>query len=149
MTKTELTEIIREVVKAELRSVGPMLVREALLESLQGTTERPMAELGAPRQVAAARPAPQKIVEQRQKPVVKYSSNPILNAILNETEGGVPGQAENPLPPTSFDVIGSLPPEVLHENAELAAVATTLNMDFRSKMKAVDSAVKSRKGVLT
>ena len=164
MTKPELIEIIREVVKAELRNVGPMLVREALLESLQGNTESI-----APRPVTTPQrqAAPKQLAEIRQpRKEVKYSNNPILNQILNETDGGVPsGPGDGMVPSVDFtpnssalvppdgtrsilDVIQNAPPEVLNENKEIAAVTSALTRDYRSVLKNVNAAVASRKGLL-
>lgn len=132
MNKNELVEIIREVVRSELKNIGPSLVREALLESLGGTPSSQVNE--------SIQEQPRPAI-RRQSPVaapkkeVKYSSNPILNQILNETSGGIPGESGPMALPSLED---SIPQEVIAGNAEVAGVLKATKRDYRSLLKAMD-----------
>jgi len=151
MNKNELVEIIREVVRAELRNSGPALIREALLETLS-SGERTISESQRPKTVQPQQrdvaPAPLKKKEQR-----VFSSNPAINAILNETTGGIPQDPSAPVAEmdgsmpigqkSTIDVISSIPQEQLDENPAVAAVASALTKDYRSLLKAADSKAKS------
>lgn len=120
MTKAELTEIIRNVVRTEMAEQLPSLIVEILSTK--------------------SKPLPTKVVEQRRtipaQPVVKPHGlivrDPKLQAVLNETRGGVPLETMAP--------IGAavIPKELLAENKELAAVDTAMKKDYRGFLKAMD-----------
>jgi len=148
MNKTELSNIIREIVRSELKNLGPELVREALLESLQGRSEIPT--LTEKRRPAAARsPYEAKPVKE----LKQYSTDPILNKILNETAGGVPQELGTTVPDFGAEMMTEdvpVPPtfptnisrEALNENKDLAAVAKALTRDYRSVLRAADEKAK-------
>jgi hypothetical protein len=154
MKKSELTDIIRQVVIEELKNIGPELIREALLESLSVKTSRSQ-EQNTSRSMMTEVAAP--VVKKRVP--VKFHSDPIINAIMNETEGGIPVDpsasiVEGFTPGVNtgasiLDTIKSISQESLDEVPAVAAVAEVLGMDFRSKMKAVNKAVAAKKGLLT
>ena len=87
---------------------------------------------------------PEPVKQQTPKKVVKYTSNPILNEILNETQGGVPRDGEMVgLIGDGFG--GTVGREQINEvkapeNApkEVKTVYQAMNKDYRSLMKAVD-----------
>ena len=84
------------------------------------------------------------IKETTPKKVVKYTSNPILNEILNETQGGIPREGEMVgLLGNGFGNLNGS--EQINEvkapdNApkEVKSVYQAMNKDYRSLMKAVD-----------
>lgn len=143
MNKKELIEIIKEVVRAEIRSSGPEMVREALLESLQ-SKQNGLVE-GQTFQMKRSQPPlhterPQ-VQPQRQQRV--FSTDPVLNKILNETSGGVPSEEEAMV--MSQDLTSHIPKEVLAENKDLAAVASALTRDYRSVIRAADEKAKKNR----
>jgi hypothetical protein len=146
MNKSELVEIVRQIVKTELKNIGPELIREALIESLEGNHSKPTTE--------KIREPIQEQVKPKRLPI-KFSNNPILNDAINQAQGGIPPE-EGSIPPhpgiagsSILDTIKSIPQEVLNENTDVAAVASVFNRDFRSVMKAVNKASNVRKGLLS
>lgn len=146
MNKSELIQIIREVVKAELKKAGPALIREALLESLQKQTEelpfRPAPTLKSiMEEEAPIAPEP-----REKRPFVQYTKDPVLNEIMNQTSGGVPPDAtalvqmEGEV--SKVDILRNAPKEVLTENSQLDVVAKALKKDYRGLLKAVEQKVR-------
>ena len=74
--------------------------------------------------------------------ILTFSSNPILNQVLNETVGGIPQESAEP---TAIDTLQSLPKAVLAENKEVAAVANALTRDYSKLLKAVDAKAKAKR----
>jgi hypothetical protein len=143
MQKSELIEIIREVVKAELRVIGPTLVREALLESLSGE-KQPLTESTKPSRVVGiqeVRKAPQAPSQPKEKK--KYSTNPILNDILNETSGGIP--TEQQVLASAPDLTAHIPEKMLTENTEVQGVVKALGRDYRALIRAADEKAKKNR----
>jgi hypothetical protein len=140
MNKQELTNIIRNIVREEVERALPNVLVEILAskvaEGQEVVTERRVAPLPARRPAAV--------------PPRKFSSNPILNQVLNETQGGIPSdpevqmvQAEMPVPGQQvsvLDAMKSIPKAQLNENKEVAGVLNVLKKDFRQVVKAMDKA---------
>ena len=131
MTKNDLLNVIRVIVQEEVRSQLPNILIEILSE-----------KTGSDRQVVSERapaPAARPAAKKSSPPTApkKYSNNPALNVILNETVGGVPPED---------DVGVTIPQEVLSENAAVASVASAMNRDYRQLLKAADKAVKASRG---
>lgn len=78
MKKSELVEMIRQIVREETVNVLPSVLLEIM-------NSKP---------VVKATSKPQTVVRQPVKAKTErvYSTNPVLNKILNETQGGVPQQ---------------------------------------------------------
>lgn len=148
MKKTELIEIIRTVVKEEINNSLPQYLMEVLAERITAQpviTESRVEE--APSRPAAPRKSPTVEFESpiKQPPAQApktFTSNPILNKVLNETVGGVPLE-ESVTAPSAIDTLKSLPKEVLNENKEVAAVATAMTRDYSKLMKAIDAKAKA------
>jgi hypothetical protein len=144
MNKKELVKIIQEVVRLEIKKMGPELIRSALLESLNPQSEKPQPKIHRPN-------IPNLVIEEEtfldapiteKKPMVKFSNNPILNQVLNETRGGVPQEGSD-TGVSVQDLIANTPKEVLHENVAVQSVAAALTRDYRSLLKAAEE--KSKK----
>jgi hypothetical protein len=92
MNKKELVKIIQEVVRLEIKKMGPELVRSALLESLQAPTEKQPTKIHRPAisNLVIQEESSSPKLQVTEKPLIQFSTNPILNQILNETRGGVP-----------------------------------------------------------
>lgn len=81
MTKKELVKIIREVVKIEVKKqVNEIFIQEGKSSSLKSLTEKEFKE------------PIRKKYKKREK--VSYTSNKVLNNILNETVGGIEGNGQ-------------------------------------------------------
>ena len=145
MQKKELIKIIQEVVRLEIKKMGPEIVRNALLESLQPNAPAATPKIHRPNisnLVVEEAPVDSKEDVAEQKPLKKFSNNPVLNQILNETQGGVPQEGAD-VGVSVQDLFANTPKEVLSENAEVQGVANALTRDYRSLLKAIDE--KSKK----
>lgn len=133
MTKQELFDSIRTIVQEEVRTQLPNILIEILAERID-VSKNVVTE------VAAKKPAQTIRKQQPQQPKQErvFSKNPVLNQILNETQGGIPQDDD-----ASAAVDPRFTPEVLAENRDLAAVNNALNRDYRSLLKAADAKAKS------
>jgi hypothetical protein len=139
MNKEELKQIIRSIVREEVERALPNVLVE-ILTSKVGDREMVTEVAQAPiqRRPVAAAPRPQQ----------KFSSNPILNQVLNDTRGGVPADPEAEMVSAEMPVAGaqvsvldkirSIPKAQLAENKEVAGVLNVLNRDFRQTVRAID-----------
>ena len=150
MKKSDLVEIIRTVVKEEVNNALPQLLMEVLAEKMTQNSAA-LLETKKPTQASTQQAAPRRSPSVgldgtlKQAPVQAprtFTSNPILNQILNETVGGVPQEASEP---SAIDTIQSLPPQVLNENKEVAAVANAMTRDYSKLLKAVDEKAKAKR----
>jgi hypothetical protein len=142
MKKTELVEIIRTLVKEEVNNALPQLLMEVLAEKMvqnsnslletKKPTEQPLVT-----KRAVATPSPVQTPKT-------FTTNPILNQILNETVGGIP-QEESVSAPSAIDALQSLPKQVLAENKEVAAVASAMTRDYSTLLKAIDAKAKAKR----
>lgn len=143
MKKEELVGLIKVIIREEIEKSLPQVLMEILAEKIV-SAEKP--ESPAPRLAPANYRKPQVALEAPLRSEVRaprlFSSNPVLNKVLNETQGGLP--TENEIQQASaFDVIENLPQEVLNENAAMANVAKALTRDYRSILKTVDAKAKA------
>ena len=142
-----LKEYIRKTVQEEIRNVLKEELKYQLTEILLGGNNIPLkktveksfideSEDKLEEQFVQEEPTPKK--------TVKYTSNPILNEILNQTKGGVPRDGEMVgLIGDGFG--GTVGREQINEvkapeNApkEVKNVYQAMNKDYRALMKAVD-----------
>lgn len=143
MTKQQLTEIIRKVVQEEIRTQLPSMLIEMIAQNSGGQKVVTEARAVAPAPRPPARPAPP---APKKEPVMFVKNNPALNAILNETVGGVP--PDNSIPMASMGD----GPTLLGEGVEIPdtaapevhAVAQVIKKDFRGLMKAMDKKRQNR-----
>lgn len=138
MKKREFMEIIGVAVRKELKEFLPTLVNEyvnALSGEFTSETSDPV-ELA--RQALKTQKAKPSVVKKKKaKTEVFYSSNEVLNNILNETTGGIPSAASKVLSgdeKTQVDFNGE---EVQVEELP-ADVATALTRDYTELMGAID-----------
>lgn len=78
---------------------------------------------------------------QSKKKFVKYTNNPVLNQILNETSGGVPqeGGLASMMGSGEPSVVDKLNESVIEKAPEpVKAVAQAVTRDYRALLKAVD-----------
>ena len=145
MKKQELVEIIRTVVREEIDNALPQYLMEVLAERI--TAQPVITEEKQPVRTSAQRNKPSVAFDApvKKAPVQAprtFSSNPILNQVLNETVGGIPNE-NSVSAPSALDTIQNLPREVLAENKDVAAVANAMTRDYSKLMKAIDAKAKS------
>lgn len=133
MKKSELVEIIRTVVREEIENSLPQFLMEVLAEKI--STQSMLGEVKKSPIVPSTKPRSVAPTLAKPTPVRTYAKDPVLNAILNETVGGVPQEAEVS-GGSMLDTIKNLSPEVLSENKEVAAVATAMTRDYSQLVKA-------------
>jgi hypothetical protein len=141
MKSNELKEIIRAVIREELDKTLPTLIPKVLTEILSGKDSTIVASTVQTKNVV-------KESVQKPKEIKKYSSNPILNDVLNQTVVKIPNEGSMVGLDSSFksqafagmqmneSVETSQPFVPVTE--EQGKVMNVLNRDFRSLMKAVD-----------
>ena len=117
MTKSELLECIRKIVREEVSAQLPTLIVEILASKTPVATSKVMTE-------QRTRPAASPMINVK---------NPALRLALNDTRGGIPTETSVPL--VSQAVI---PRELIAENKDVAAVAAAMTKDYRGMLKAMD-----------
>ncbi len=152
MTKSDqLKQIIREIVHEEIQKELPNLIPSVLSEILTG--KKTISEKHEAEDFFSSIKKEDNSSKQP-KPPKKYSTNPLINQILNETEGGVPqdvSYGHQMLPP-----VQKMPSQKLNiKEQPVAPVTPVLNeetkaqaeigifKDYRKLMKAVDSKKKA------
>jgi len=141
MKSNELKEIIRAVIREELDKTLPTLIPKVLTEILSGKDSTIVASTVQTKNVV-------KESVQKPKEIKKYSSNPILNDVLNQTVVKIPNEGSMVGLDSSFksQAFAGMqmnesveePPPVTPVTEEQGKVMNVLNRDFRSLMKAVD-----------
>lgn len=139
MNKTELTSIIRTIVREEVERSLPNVLVE-ILASKVSEGQSVVTERVVPTQQRRTQPVV--------RPQQKFSTNPILNKILNETNGGVPAEEGTEMVSQEMPVAGAqvsildkmktISKQQLSENKEVAGVVNVLNRDFRQLVRAID-----------
>ena len=143
MKSNELKEIIRAVIREELDKTLPTLIPKVLTEVLSG---KKMAITDSTSTVKSV------VKESIEKPkeIKKYTNNPVLNEILNQTVVKIPREdsmagLESQFKSQAFagmqineSVQVSEPEPVAPVTEEQGKVMDVLKRDFRSLMKAVD-----------
>lgn len=144
MKSNELKEIIRSIIKEELDKTLPTLIPKILSEVLSG---RQSSTIQSNQPIVSTKTVVKESV-QKPKEIKKYSSNPILNEILNQTVVKIPNEGsmaglDSVFKSQAFaglqmneSVETSQP--VVSVTEEQGKVMNVLNRDFRSLMKAVD-----------
>lgn len=151
MKTDALKEIIRKIVQQEVKAVLRNELRTCLAEilltqdgkksQLKETSSTKMQDLIEQEQVEEQpTPAPKKFV--------KYTSNDVLNQILNETTGGVPREGQYVGLSEGFSPIGAdgsvisdpVSPVQVPEAApkEVKSVYQAMTRDYSKLMKAID-----------
>jgi len=142
MKKSELVELIREIVREETRNILP----EVLVEILK--SKKVVAENRRPTQIVDA-------AHEREEKI--YTKNPALNKILNQTRGGIPSEGsltslmnsndfgklgESTVVP-STDINGRpLDPENVPKH-----ITEALTKDYSKFLKVMDKAAKAKRPV--
>lgn len=145
MKTQELKEIIRSVVKEELQKSLPTLIPNILSEILTGQSKPTVSENTEKPKVSQK---PVETTQTTKKTFKKYTNNDVLNAVLNETVGGIPreGAYVGLMESLQSEAVGGLninesvqiPEPITPVNEEQSKVLNIINKDFRKLMKAVD-----------
>jgi hypothetical protein len=92
MNKAELQNAIRTIVKAEVKACLPHLIAEMAMRS--HSNKQPLTEISSANgnRVQVQKPQIARPIQRPSAPKapVRHTSNPILNAALNETEAFIP-----------------------------------------------------------
>lgn len=151
MKTDALKEIIRKIVQQEVKAVLRNELRTCLAEILlvQDNNKSQLKETSSTKM--------QDLIEQEQvdekptptpKKFVKYTSNEVLNQILNETTGGVPREGQyvglsegfNPIGADGSVISDPVAPVQVPEAApkEVKSVYQAMTRDYSKLMKAID-----------
>jgi len=141
-----LKEYIKKTVQQEIRTILKEELKYQLTEILLGNNSNILdSKKDASTSLSSLLESePEPVKQQTPKKTIKYTSNPVLNEILNQTQGGVPREGEMVgLIGDGFG--GTVGREQINEvkapeNApkEVKTVYQAMNKDYRSLMKAVD-----------
>ena len=144
MKSNELKEIIRAVIREELDKTLPTLIPKVLTEVLSGKQSNVIQS----KESTVTTKTVVKESVQKPKEIKKYSSNPVLNEILNQTVVKIPNEGSMVGLDSSFksQAFAGMQmnesveeaPSVAPVTEEQGKVMNVLNRDFRSLMKAVD-----------
>ena len=144
MKSNELKEIIRLVIREELDKTLPTLIPKILSEVLSG---RQSSTIQSNQPIVSTKTVVKESV-QKPKEIKKYSNNPVLNEILNQTVVKIPNEGSMAGLDSSFKsqaFVGMQMNESIETQQPVAPVTeeqgkvmNVLNRDFRSLMKAVD-----------
>jgi len=145
MKTQELKEIIRSIIKEELQKTLPTLIPNILSEILTGQSKPVVSEKLETPKVSHK---PSENIQPAKKTFKKYTNNDALNAVLNETVGGVPREGSyvglmgalrsESLGGANINESVQIPQQITPVNEEQAKVLNVINRDFRKLMKAVD-----------
>ena len=146
-----LKEFIKKTVQQEVRSVVQSELKLQLAEIFSKEviqSKKKSSETDLEQQILKELDVMNEsdVVEEQVKPTkkfVKYTSNPMLNDILNQTTGGVPQEGSMV---SMMGGYGNSTQEVITETkvpenapAPVKGVYSAINRDYRALLKAVDS----------
>ena len=148
MKTQELKEIIRSIIKEELQKTLPTLIPNILSEILTGQSKTVVSEKLETPKVSQKPSENIQSLQPAKKTFKKYTNNDVLNAVLNETVGGIPREGSyaglmgalrsESLGGANINESVEIPQQITPVNEEQAKVLNVINRDFRKLMKAVD-----------
>jgi len=148
MKTQELKEIIRSVIKEELQKTLPTLIPNILSEILTGQNKTVVSEKLETPKVSQKPSENIQSLQPAKKTFKRYTNNDVLNAVLNETVGGIPREGSyaglmgalrsESLGGANINESVEIPQQITPVNEEQAKVLNVINRDFRKLMKAVD-----------
>lgn len=148
MKKSELLEMIRNVVKEEVDQALPQLLMEVLAEKIVSNEQPTKPAVPKVPTAPANYRKPQVALDAPLRSEVKvsniFSANSKFGQILNETQGGVPQDDINAVP-SVIDTVKNIPREVLNENKDVAAVANAMTRDYSQMLKVIDAKAKAKR----
>ena len=148
MKTQELKEMIRSVIKEELQKTLPTLIPNILSEILTGQSKTVVSEKLETPKVSQKPSENIQSLQPAKKTFKRYTNNDVLNAVLNETVGGIPREGSyaglmgalrsESLGGANINESVEIPQQITPVNEEQAKVLNVINRDFRKLMKAVD-----------
>jgi len=132
--KKTVQQEVRSVVQAELKLQLAEIFSKEVLQAKKKSSDSDLEQ----QILKELETMNESVVEEPVKPVkkfVKYTSNPMLNDILNQTTGGIPQGGFGGATQTTINE--TKVPE--NAPAPVKSVYSAMNRDYRSLMKAVDS----------
>lgn len=140
--KKTVQQEVRSVVQAELKLQLAEIFSKEVLQAKKKSSDSDLEQ----QILKELETMNESVVEEPVKPVkkfVKYTSNPMLNDILNQTTGGIPqeGGMVNMMGGFGGTTQTTINETKVPENAPapVKSVYSAMNRDYRSLMKAVDS----------
>ena len=140
--KKTVQQEVRSVVQAELKLQLAEIFSKEVLQAKKKSSDSDLEQ----QILKELETMNESVVEEPVKPAkkfVKYTSNPMLNDILNQTTGGVPQEGSMV---SMMGGYGGGTQQVITETkvpenapAPVKGVYSAINRDYRSLMKAVDS----------
>lgn len=142
-------EALKELIRQEVRSIVKEEVKNCLFEAFSGNDQKVITHTPSSYKSSVMESAEEETVTQPQptKKFVKYTNNPVLNQILNETTGGVPqeGGLASMMGMSQPSIQDHLTESVVAASPEpVKAVSQALNRDYRALLKAVDKKVSNK-----
>jgi len=135
-------EALKEYIRQEVRNIVREEVKNCLSEAFSKDSFSKIDQRVSSTSLSnlveeSVEPTP----TQSKKKFVKYTNNPVLNQILNETSGGVPqeGGLSSMMAVNTPSVVDKLNESVMETAPEpVKAVAQAVTRDYRALLKAVD-----------
>lgn len=134
-----LKEYINNTIRQEVKKVIKEELQGYLSEVFSSKQKNVTNQLNLEEEVE---PKVEPKIEQKPKKYIKYTSNELLNKVLNETSGGVPKEGSfvglmNDGLESNVEALNEVKvPESAPEPVK--TVVNAINRDYRSLMKAVD-----------
>ena len=151
MKSDVLKEVIKKIVQQEVKSILKKELRSCLAEIILSEDSRKskVKETSTIKmEEILEESVEEEVVPQPPKKFVRYTSNDVLNQILNETKGGVPREGQYVGLSEGFSNIGgdnsiineAVAPVKAPENApaEVKGVYQAMTRDYSKLMKAID-----------
>ena len=136
MKKEQLTNIIREAVREELKSFLPKLIKEINLK--EEADQQSNSDI-----VEVTKKSLSKVRTKKPNEMKSYSKNPAINQILNETKGGIP--QEGGLVSNNPNVVKEFQGQSVEVESLPDHLSNALTRNYSDVMKLVDK----KKGKIT
>ena len=131
MKKEQLTNLIREAVRVELKSFLPKLLKELNTTTEQSSNSTDIVEVTRKSLSKVRTDKPTK----SKKNYKTFSTNPAINDILNETVGGIPQEGGVS---SGINEVKDFQGQTVDVEALPDHVSTALTRDYSAVLKAVD-----------
>jgi len=142
-------EALKELIRQEVRSIVKEEVRNCLFEAFSNPNQKMVTDSHSSYKSAVMETVEEEPVQsQSTKKFVKYTNNPVLNQILNETTGGVPqeGGLASMMGASQPSIQDHLTESVVSNAPEpVKVVSQAITRDYRALLKAVDKKVANKK----
>lgn len=147
MKASQLKSIIRTIVKEEIKNSFKEELQNNLVEIISNSNQKNESVNSSVDKSSSLLENTQSTIDKiSEKQNIKYTTNPVLNQILNETKGGIPqegsmvGLMGGDLGMESKTPLNESVQTHVDENApkEVKSVMNMINKDYSSLLKAID-----------